>query len=74
MRAKSSKQRCPALCTQRSSYSKKCLTLGRRAKHRSLTHAHHRRGLAVEPQAAGKLCFVFFLLRNLLFEHHSNQV
>ena len=39
-----------------------------------LTHAHHRRGLAVEPQAAGQLCFLFFLLRNLLFEHHSNQV
>ena len=52
----------------------KIVAIGRRAKQRGLTHAHHRRGLAVEPQAAGQLCFLFFLLRNLLFEHHSNQV
>ena len=53
----------------------KNVALGRRAKQRGLTHAHHRRGLAVEPKAAGQLSFFFFfLLRNLLFEHHSNQV
>ena len=38
-----------------------------------LTHAHHRRGLEVEPKAAGQfLCF--FWNKQLLFEHHSNQV
>ena len=51
----------------------KNVALGRRAKQRGLTHVHHRRGLEVEPQAAGQLSF-FFLLKNLLFEHHSNQV
>ena len=51
----------------------KNVALGRRAKQRGLTHAHHRLGLAVEPQAAGQLSF-FFLLKKLLFEHHSNQV
>ena len=38
----------------------KNVALGRRAKQRGLTHAHHRRGLAVEPQAAGQLSFFFF--------------
>ena len=35
------------------------VAIGRRAKQRGLTHAHHRRGLAVEPQAAGQLSFFF---------------
>ena len=30
------------------------VALGRRAKQRGLTHAHHRRGLEVEPKAAGQ--------------------
>ena len=38
----------------------KNVALGRRAKQRGLTYAHHRRGLAVEPQAAGQLSFFFF--------------
>ena len=50
----------------------KNVELGRRAKQRGLTHAHHRRGLAVEPQAAGQ--FLCSLKKKLLFEHHSNQV
>ena len=33
----------------------KNVALGRRAKQRGLTHAHHRRGLEVEPKAAGQL-------------------
>ena len=38
-----------------------------------LTNAHHRHGLEVEPKAAGHfLCF--FWNKQLLFEHHSNQV
>ena len=38
----------------------KHVALGRRAKQRGLTHAHHSRGLEVEPQAAGQfLCFFF---------------
>ena len=39
----------------------KNVALGRRAKQTGLTHAHHRRGLAVEPQAAGQLSFLFFI-------------
>ena len=36
----------------------KNVALGRRAKQTGLTHAHHRRGLEVEPKAAGQfLCF-----------------
>ena len=38
----------------------KNVALGRRAKQRGLTHAHHRRGLAVEPQTAEQLTFFFF--------------
>ena len=35
------------------------VALGHRAKQRGLTHAHHRRGLEVEPQAAGQfLCSI----------------
>ena len=37
----------------------KNVALGRRAKQRGLTHAHHRRGLEIEPKAAGQfLCFI----------------
>ena len=37
----------------------KHVAIGRRAKQRGLTHAHHRRGLEVEPQAAGQfLCSI----------------
>ena len=50
----------------------KNVAIGHRAKQRGLTHAHHIRDLAVEPQAAGQLSF--FFERNFLFEHHSNQV
>ena len=32
----------------------KNVTIGRRAKQRGLTQAHHRRGLEVEPKAAGQ--------------------
>ena len=32
----------------------KNVALGRRAKQRGLTHAHHRQGLEVEPKAAGQ--------------------
>ena len=36
----------------------KNVALGHRAKYRGLTHAHYRRGLEVEPKAAGQfLCF-----------------
>ena len=52
----------------------KNVAIGRRAKQTGLTHAHHRRGLEVEPQAAGQLSSFFFFESNLLFEHHSNQV
>ena len=38
----------------------KNVALGRRAKQAGLTHAHHRRGLEVEPQAAGQLSSFFF--------------
>ena len=37
----------------------KNVAIGRRAKQRGLTHAHHRRGRAVEHQAAGQLLFFF---------------
>ena len=37
----------------------KNFAIGGRAKQTGLTHAHHRRGLAVEPQAAGQLSFFF---------------
>ena len=37
----------------------KNVALGRRAKQRGLTYAHHSRGLAVEPKAAGQLTFFF---------------
>ena len=51
----------------------KNVALGRRAKQRGLTHAHHSQGLEIEPKAAGQfLCF--FKKKKLLFEHHSNQV
>ena len=51
----------------------KNVALGRRAKQTGLTYAHHRRGLEVEPKAAEQfLCF--FWNKQLLFEHHSNQV
>ena len=47
----------------------KNVAIGGRAKQTGLTHAHHRRGLEVELQAAGQLSF-FFFESNLLFEHH----
>ena len=39
----------------------KNVALGRRAKQRGLIYAHHKRGMAVEPQAAGQLSFLFFI-------------
>ena len=51
----------------------KNVAIGDRAKQTGLTYAHHRQGLEVEPKAAGQfLCF--FWNKQLLFEHHSNQV
>ena len=37
----------------------KNVAIGRCATQRGLTHANHRRGWAVEPQAAGQLLFFF---------------
>ena len=37
----------------------KNVAIGGRAKQTDLTHAHHSRGLEVEPQAAGQLSFLF---------------
>ena len=51
----------------------KNVAIGRCAKQRGLTHAHHRQGLEIEPKASGQF-YAFSEKRNLLFEHHSNQV
>ena len=37
----------------------KNVALGRRAKQRGLTHAHHRQGLKIEPKAAGQFLCIF---------------
>ena len=51
----------------------KNVAIGRRAKQRGLTHAHHRRSLELQPKAAGQfLCSIG--KQKLLFNHHSNQV